>query len=119
MTQDFKWTAEAQWMKENCADFGFILRYTEDGEALTKTAFEPWHFRYVGESIADYIMGRGITMEEFSEQAKAAYDEFIAKGGDVDAWLAYEQAHLNQPPQPEVLEATDETGDHETSLLFF
>lgn len=119
MTQDFKWTAEAQWMKENCADFGFILRYTEDGEALTKTAFEPWHFRYVGESIAEYIMGRGITMEEFSEQAKAAYDEFIARGGDVDAWLAYEQAHLNQPPQPEVLEATDETGDHETSLLFF
>lgn len=119
MTQDFKWTPEAQWMKENCATFGFILRYTEEGEGLTKTPFEPWHFRYVGTYIAEYVMGRDITYEEFITDSQAAYEAFIANGGDVDAWLAYEQAHLNQPPIVEVLEETDETGDHETSILFF
>ena len=30
MTQDFKWTPEAQWMKENCDTFGFILRFLEE-----------------------------------------------------------------------------------------
>ena len=119
MTQDFKWTPEAQWMKDNCATYGFILRYTEEGESLTKTPFEPWHFRYVGVYIAEYVMNRGITYEEFITASQAAYDDFIAKGGDVDAWLAYEMSHLNQPPQVEVLEETDATGDHETSMIFF
>ncbi len=119
MTQDFKWTAEAQWMKEHCADFGFILRYTEEGEALTKTAFEPWHFRYVGESIAEYVMGKGITLEEFIVEAQAAYDGFVAKGGNVDEWLAYEVKHLNQPPESFVLDVYDEEGDAEVSLTFF
>lgn len=117
MTQDFEFTPEAQWMKENCADFGFILRFTKNGEALTKTPYEPWHFRYVGESIAKYVMGREITFEEFVEESKAAYDRFISAGGDVDAWLAYEMANLNKPPQSNVLEETDETGDHEVSFV--
>lgn len=119
MTQDFKWTPEAQWMKENCATYGFILRYTEEGESLTKTPFEPWHFRYVGTYIAEYVMGRGITYEEFITESQSAYDEFIAKGGNVDQWLTYELAHLNQPPETKVLDETDESGDHETSMIFF
>lgn len=118
MTQDFEWTPEAQWMKENCADFGFILRYTKNAEDITKTAYEPWHFRYVGESIAEYVMGREITFEAFVEESQAAYERFLSAGGDVDAWLAYEMAHLNKPPQSNVLDAEDETGDHEVSLGF-
>lgn len=35
MTQDFKWTPEAQWMKENCDTFGFILRFLEEKEDVT------------------------------------------------------------------------------------
>lgn len=118
MTQDFKWTPEAQWMKENCADFGFILRYTEEAEATTGIKFEPWHFRYVGENIATYIMAKGITLEAFTEAAEKAYDDFIARGGNVEEQKAYEYSKMNKPPQTYVLDEYGEDGDAEVSLAF-
>ena len=118
MTQDFKWTPEAQWMKENCANFGFILRFTEDGEKETGIKFEPWHFRYVGKDIAEYVMGKGITYEAFCAEAKEAYETFLAEGGDVEEWLKYEDKKLNAPPMSYVLDECDEDGDAEVSLVF-
>lgn len=118
MTQDFKWQPEAQWMKENCADFGFILRYTEEAEKTTGIKFEPWHFRYVGENIATYIMAKGITLEEFTEEAQAAVEDFYARGGDEDEQMAYEFVKLNSPPISYVLDEYGEDGDAEVSLAF-
>jgi len=118
MTQDFKWQPEAQWMKENCADFGFILRYTEEAEQTTGIKFEPWHFRYVGENIAAYIMAKGITLEEFTEDANSAIEDFIARGGSVDEQIAYELNKANKPPESYVLDEYGEDGDAEVSLVF-
>lgn len=50
---------------EKLAKYGFILRYPEGKEDITGYAYEPWHFRYVGEGPAQEIMGRGITLEEY------------------------------------------------------
>lgn len=118
MTQDFKWTPEAQWMKENCADFGFILRFLEDAEEETGIKFEPWHFRYVGKEIAAYVMANGITLEAFTEEAKAAVEEFEGRGGDVEEQLAYEYSRLNAPPESFVLTELGSDGDAEVSLIF-
>lgn len=118
MTQDFKWTPEAQWMKENCAEYGFVLRYTEESEATTGIKFEPWHFRYVGEDVAAYIMAKEITLEEFTEAVKAAKDDFEARGGNVDEQLAYEYTKENSPPKSYVLDEYGEDGDAEVSLVF-
>ena len=118
MTQDFKWTPEAQWMKENCADFGFILRYTEEAEETTGIKFEPWHFRYVGENVAAYIMGKGITLEEFTADSQKAIDDFLARGGDVQAQIDFEYKKLNMPPVSVVLDEYGEDGDAEVSFIF-
>ena len=59
------------WMREHCAEYGFILRYPEGREAYTGREAEPGHFRFVGEVAAEYIMRKGITLEEF----KLAYTE--------------------------------------------
>ena len=118
MTQDFKWTPEAQWMKENCARFGFILRYTEESEQTTGIKFEPWHFRYVGENVAKYIMNKGITLEEFTLEAEAAIEEFINRGGNVEEQLEYEYFKLNMPPASYLLDEYGEDGDVEVSLVF-
>ena len=118
MTQDFKWTPEAQWMKQNCADYGFILRFLEDAEKETGIKFEPWHFRYVGKSIASYIMAEGITLEAFTVQAKEALDDFLSRGGDVDEQMAYEYKKLNRPPESYVLNEFGDDGDAEVSLVF-
>lgn len=61
----FAKTEAAKWMKENCARFGFILRYPEDKQEITGIIFEPWHFRYVGVEHAEKIMEHGICLEEY------------------------------------------------------
>jgi len=60
-------TNEAKWLRENCADYGFILRYDKDKQGITGIIYEPWHFRYVGVEAARYIMENNICLEEFVE----------------------------------------------------
>ncbi len=52
------------WMRENCAQYGFILRYPASREAITGIN-EPWHFRYVGVEAAQYIMENNLCLEQF------------------------------------------------------
>lgn len=55
----------AKWLRENAADYGFILRYPEDKTAITGTSYEPWHYRYVGVEDAQKIMAAGLCLEEY------------------------------------------------------
>lgn len=118
MTQDFKWTPEAQWMKQNCAKFGFVLRFPEDKEDETGIKFEPWHFRYVGKEIAAYVTDHDVSLDSFLEEAQQAIADFEENGGDVDAQIAYEFEHLNAPPEAFVLEEYGSDGDAEISMEF-
>ena len=45
--------------------FGFILRYPENKEDITKYPYEPWHIRYVGEFVSKIIYERNLTLEEY------------------------------------------------------
>jgi len=58
-------TVGYKWMIEHCVDYGFILRYPSGKESVTGIKYEPWHFRYVGVEAAQYIMSKGITLEEY------------------------------------------------------
>ena len=53
------------WLREHCQDYGFILRFPEGKEEITGVMFESWHFRYVGETAAKYIMENNLCLEEF------------------------------------------------------
>lgn len=56
------------FLKEHCSEFGFILRYPEGKEEITGYGYEPWHFRYVGNSaLAKYLMEQNLTLEEYVE----------------------------------------------------
>lgn len=61
----FESDPEAVWMKEHCAEYGFILRYPKGKTEVTGIGFEPWHFRYVGVEAATYIMQNNLTLEEY------------------------------------------------------
>lgn len=65
MNESLADTALSKWMYEHCWEYGFILRYPEDKQDITKIMFEPWHFRYVGVEAAQYIMENGLCLEEF------------------------------------------------------
>ena len=58
-------TDTQKWLMEHCQDYGFILRYPNDKKDITGIIYEPWHYRYVGENHAKYIMSRGICLEEY------------------------------------------------------
>ena len=81
MNEDMAKEPETQWMAENCAQFGFILRYPKEKEDVTKINYEPWHLRYVGVPAATYIMENGLCLEEFYEQLLAAIAKFTDEGG--------------------------------------
>lgn len=65
LTYDLEYTATYRWLKEHCAEYGFIVRYEKNKVDITKIIYEPWHFRYVGVEAAAYIMEHGICYEEF------------------------------------------------------
>lgn len=57
----------AAWLIEHAPDYGFILRYTEDKQPVTRCAPEPWHYRYVGVPHARIITALGYCFEEYHE----------------------------------------------------
>ncbi len=61
----FMESEEAQWLKDNCYKYGFILRYQEGKEIITGFSDEAWHFRYVGENVAKKIHDEDITFDEY------------------------------------------------------
>lgn len=65
LEQNFEDTEEFKWLCENAADYGFILRYPEDKQDVTKIIYEPWHWRYVGVEAAKEMKASGECLEEY------------------------------------------------------
>lgn len=62
----FGQTPQGMWLVGNAYRFGFLLRYPADKVAVTGYMYEPWHFRYVGVSLATEMHAEGVTtLEEF------------------------------------------------------
>ena len=57
------------WLDANCAQFGFIKRYPSNKKSVTGWD-EPWHYRYVGKEVAEFIMKNGMCLEEFAAHYK-------------------------------------------------
>ena len=71
LTASFAKTNAYKWLMENCADYGFILRFPKGKESVTGVIYEAWHFRYVGDpEIAHKIMDSGLCLEEYLAQTK-------------------------------------------------
>ena len=62
------------WTIVHAHEYGFILRYPEDKTAITGTANEPWHYRYVGVEAATEIYENGWTLEEYIQHHGFTYD---------------------------------------------
>ncbi len=50
--------------------YGFIERYKEEKEEITKISAEEWHFRYVGYPHSEYIESNNLCLEEYIELLK-------------------------------------------------
>ena len=66
----FEESIEFEWMVNNAHKYGFILRYPKDKYEITGFKYEPWHYRYVGRTIANYIYNNNLTLEEYIKKNK-------------------------------------------------
>ena len=58
------------WLKANAHKYGFIERYQADKTAITKIAYENWHYRYIGKPHA-YIMNvNSWCLEEYIDELR-------------------------------------------------
>lgn len=69
LDQSFGDTKEGIWLAENAHKHGFIIRYPQEKEDLTGYAYEPWHIRYVGKSIATEVYEQDIILEQYFGEA--------------------------------------------------
>lgn len=64
LDEGFENTAAFRWLCAHAGDYGFILRYPKDAEAVTEITYEPWHWRYVGKENAALINQSGLCFED-------------------------------------------------------
>ncbi len=65
LEQRFGQTPEGQWLAAHAHEYGFPLSYPQGAEEVTGYAYEPWHFRYIGQDQAVSWAQSGLTLVEF------------------------------------------------------
>jgi D-alanyl-D-alanine carboxypeptidase len=62
---DWGATKAGAWMKANAWKYGFLMTYPKGKTSVTCYAYEPWHYRYVGRSMASKVRSSGLTLREY------------------------------------------------------
>jgi D-alanyl-D-alanine carboxypeptidase len=69
----FAQTEEYKWLQKNADKYGFTLSYPEDNQYYQ---FEPWHWRFVGEDLADDLDDKN---EFFYDWDQRKIDKYLIK----------------------------------------
>ena len=64
-TAAFKGTKQEIWLRKNCWDYGFIIRYTDEKQDITGFLGEEWHIRYVGKEHSKIMQEKDWCLEEY------------------------------------------------------
>jgi len=72
------------WIIENCANYGFILRYPDGKDAVTGQSKCPWHLRYVGKVHSLIMNANNLSLEEYTEWIKSYTIDTAPYECDVD-----------------------------------
>ena len=56
-----------EWLSTHCWEYGFIVRYPEGKTDLIGIIHEPWHFRYVGDELAQELYELDLCLEEYMQ----------------------------------------------------
>ena len=115
----FSSTKQYKWLKENCWDYGFIMRYTKEKEKITGFTAEAWHIRYVGVNHAKYMQEHDLCLEEYIEgledgkiripsETEKTEEDPEEKAGDGEA---AEEAEEIPEEEPEADAEGDEEGE--------
>ena len=62
---DWGTSTAGKWLKANAWKYGFVMSYPKGKSAVTCYAYEPWHYRYVGRTVAAAVKASGLTLREY------------------------------------------------------
>lgn len=60
------------WMKAHAAEYGFVQSFTAEDTVTTGVPAEPWHWRFVGKTIAERVITEKRNISEFLYQRMEA-----------------------------------------------
>ena len=63
--KNFEQSEAFKWLFKNSYKYGFILRYPKEKENITGYSYEPWHYRYLGKSLAKKVFDSNLSFEEY------------------------------------------------------
>jgi D-alanyl-D-alanine carboxypeptidase len=66
----FEETKEYSWLEENAYAYGFVLSYPEGNSYYV---FEPWHWRFVGRDLAEFLHEEGKTFYDMDQRTLDTY----------------------------------------------
>lgn len=98
-------TPEGIWLSKNAHRFGYIIRYPLDKLEITGYAYEPWHIRYVGKDLANYLYNNDLTLDEYYHYTPSEGFDFEAKYASL---INYRPPVVTQPPLDEDPALSDE-----------
>lgn len=55
LVEEFAFTPEGKWLKENASNYGFIISYPENTYTQTGYAYEPWHLFFCCKNSGYYV----------------------------------------------------------------
>lgn len=61
-----------QWMTLHAHEYGFVQSFNAEGEEITGIPNEPWHWRFVGKTIATRVKTENKNINEFLYERKEA-----------------------------------------------
>jgi D-alanyl-D-alanine carboxypeptidase len=62
---DWATTKEGSWLAANAWKFGWLLSYPKGTSGVSCYRYEPWHYRYVGRTVAATVHAAGVTPREW------------------------------------------------------
>lgn len=65
LDEGFAETPAFRWLSEHAQEYGFVLRFPKNKQALTGIIYEPWHYRYVGIDNARRMNESDYCLEEY------------------------------------------------------
>lgn len=83
LSEGFSSTPEGKWLAENSYRYGFIIRYPDDKAEITGYAYEPWHIRYVGKGLANYLYTNKLTLDEYYKYTPSPDFDFESLYADI------------------------------------
>lgn len=62
---DWATTPSGRWLAAHAADYGFVMSYPMGRTNVTCYDYEPWHYRWVGKTLAQRIVASGQALREY------------------------------------------------------